>query len=272
MSRIISYEDQKEILINNAIEMFGTTEYPEEAGFILEDGRYLDFSQGQRFERPMDHRSIEGAFKGRYENFIPDYDEYRTSRGSVLSHFQKVTGAIRLMYYDDGVGIDAEVPISNIQIDIISRLVRKNRHKFKWIQVLMPELDNNHQFFDIYELNSAIKLLTRNYKVFDESDELTDILSKIENNNLMSIKKELEEDLDVQVYNINKDDSEQTFYILDFSNSYWKFDFKNNREYSGHVKPEILVIDVEIKEVSIKLKSLEWIFDETVKKRGTKSK
>ena len=45
-------------IINKAIKHFGITDEPTEAGYILPDGRMLDFSDGKPFERIFDHDTI----------------------------------------------------------------------------------------------------------------------------------------------------------------------------------------------------------------------
>lgn len=71
-NKIKSIKHDNEIM-NLAIERFGLTNNIRQAGYILPDGRLLNFGEGGR--RDTDHRAIEGIYKA---NNIPIWsDEYR---------------------------------------------------------------------------------------------------------------------------------------------------------------------------------------------------
>ena len=74
-----------------AVKFYGVTDSPHYAGYILSDGRFLDFSEGG-YERSLDHRNI--------ENIMDDPEESKGSRYSdYVEPFMKMTGAIRVSYY-----------------------------------------------------------------------------------------------------------------------------------------------------------------------------
>jgi hypothetical protein len=60
---VAEVEDYDTALIKAAIDAFGVTDDPREAGYILPDGQMLDFSGGQLGMRNMDHRQL-GELEG----------------------------------------------------------------------------------------------------------------------------------------------------------------------------------------------------------------
>ena len=74
-----------------AVEFYGVTDNPQLAGYILSDGRFLDYSEGG-YEISLDHRNI--------ENIMDDPEESKGSRYSdYVEPFMKMTGAIRASNY-----------------------------------------------------------------------------------------------------------------------------------------------------------------------------
>jgi hypothetical protein len=102
-------------LINSALKTFKTTNNINEAGYILQDGRMLDFSGkrkgGRGNERAWDHREIESI------------DGIETSRTDAMLEFMNKTGAIRVGYYG-GIDIDVMKPISPQQSSVILKNIR----------------------------------------------------------------------------------------------------------------------------------------------------
>jgi len=85
-------------LEKKAIEEFGTTSDPREAGYILQDGTMLDFSgkrQGSSESgvRYMDHREVSSAFPDDAD--APDFHD-----------FMNQTGAIRFGMYGDDIQME----------------------------------------------------------------------------------------------------------------------------------------------------------------------
>jgi len=79
-----------------AVDHFGITSNPFSAGWVLRDGRMLDFSgrrfsSGSRGERLMDHRDVGVVFPEDYEH-TKNYDGY----SDIITDFEKETGAIRV--------------------------------------------------------------------------------------------------------------------------------------------------------------------------------
>jgi hypothetical protein len=86
-------EYDKDELEQAAIDNFGTTQRFAQAGYILSDGKLLDF--GYRGERGEDHRAVEVLFEG--EDYEP--------RFAAVELFCETTGAIRFMPEVDGFDI-----------------------------------------------------------------------------------------------------------------------------------------------------------------------
>ncbi|MCK5614714.1 hypothetical protein KAR91_73310 [Candidatus Pacearchaeota archaeon] len=101
-----------------AVQSKGLTDYLEEAGYILEDGRLLDFS-GKRMggpggERVEDHRQLA----------IP-YKESIQSPTDAMNAFMRTTGAIRIDY--NGGAIDIETRPTPSQERKIGKIIRDNK-------------------------------------------------------------------------------------------------------------------------------------------------
>jgi hypothetical protein len=109
-------EDRKAInLINEAKKEFKTTTNILEAGYILPDGKMLDFSAkregGLGGERPKDHRQIE-VING-----------LERSRTDAMLEFMSATGSIRVGAYE-GLDLDIAKPITPQQMTTILRNIR----------------------------------------------------------------------------------------------------------------------------------------------------
>jgi hypothetical protein len=74
-----------------ALNLYGETKNPSKAGYILSNGKLLDFSEGGD-ERSLDHRNIENVME---EPENPNGDRYR----DYVQPFMDSTGAIR-MHFD----------------------------------------------------------------------------------------------------------------------------------------------------------------------------
>jgi len=116
--------------INKAIEHFGLTDDPNEAGYILPDGTMLDFSgkntvsqensSSHMGTRPRDHREI---------NFVLDDFPGGTNRTDGMNAFMRLTGAIRIGYYPHWMFISFKSPMTERQISIIIELGKKRMDK-----------------------------------------------------------------------------------------------------------------------------------------------
>jgi hypothetical protein len=86
------------VLEARAVEVFGVTEDPREAGFIMADGRMLDFSPRMHGEsggwRSADHTEIGLAFYGDDDRKLVDMPAFESGFDRV-AWFQDKTGAIR---------------------------------------------------------------------------------------------------------------------------------------------------------------------------------
>jgi hypothetical protein len=118
-------------LEERAINEYGETDDPIKAGYILSNGKLLDFSEGGD-ERSLDHRNIENVME-KPEN--PNGDRYR----DYVQPFMDSTGAIR-MHFDgawnktrshfDGVwNVDIYSRPTNEQITAIAKQ-HKNGNDF----------------------------------------------------------------------------------------------------------------------------------------------
>jgi hypothetical protein len=88
-------------LEQNAIKKFGTTTDPNETGYLLSNGKRLDFSGkkegGQAGMRSLDHREISNIYwKDDMEKLTPNEEkEIKNSRYGYVESFSTRTGAIR---------------------------------------------------------------------------------------------------------------------------------------------------------------------------------
>ena len=112
-----------------ALNFYGETKNPSKAGYILSNGKLLDFSEGGD-ERSLDHRNIENVME---EPQNPNGDRYR----DYVQPFMDSTGAIR-MHFDgawnktrshfDGVwNVDIYSRPTNEQITAIAKHHRNGR-------------------------------------------------------------------------------------------------------------------------------------------------
>jgi len=94
----------KEDLIQRAVKYFGTTHNPYWAGFILSDGRMLDFS-GKKLgnvrpdpkTRYLDHTDIGDIFTGKeIDKFFKKYPDASKSNVYLIHYFLDQTGSIRM--------------------------------------------------------------------------------------------------------------------------------------------------------------------------------
>ena len=95
-----------------ALNFYGETKNPSKAGYILSNGKLLDFSEGGD-ERSLDHRNIENVM-GKPEN--PYGDRYR----DYVQPFMDSTGAIR-MHFDGVWNVDIFSRPTNEQITAIAK-------------------------------------------------------------------------------------------------------------------------------------------------------
>lgn len=107
----LSLDLKAKSLQDSAVKIFGLTDDPKEAGFILQDGRMLDFSGkthgGIAGIRAQDHREVAAAYPEDAD--APDFHDFLTE-----------TGAVRLGVYD---GVSVEIhnghELSSAQVDQI---------------------------------------------------------------------------------------------------------------------------------------------------------
>ena len=112
-----------------AREIFGLTEDPSEAGYILEDGAMLDFSGkregGSPGRRAYDHRQIANAFVG-------DKPEYTSG----MVWFMQETNTIRMQWNDGYLMVDLAGPPTRSQREVILSLGMRGEGVFwdvsKW--------------------------------------------------------------------------------------------------------------------------------------------
>ena len=122
-------QSTKEKLQNNAIKEFGTTDKLTEAGYILEDGRMLDFSGkndgGTPNTRNYDHREINRAINN--EQLTKEEREFsKESTYNDVFLFMDKTKATRVDFLND-IKIDTNTKITQEQALIIRRAFIKNR-------------------------------------------------------------------------------------------------------------------------------------------------
>lgn len=137
-------------LISAAVDVFGTTSYFGKAGYLLPDGRLLDFSEGQ-YQRTLDHRSIHDIF--------PDEDDATDCMLRFMS-----CGCAR---------------VSAHNIDMIRPLTDKQRSRLSSYAGKLRTMSDNSFYMDItnphgntirsesYEIN----ILSDMHKLIDDADK-----------------------------------------------------------------------------------------------------
>ena len=98
-------------LDQKARQHYGITFNPNKAGYVLRDGRMLDYSEGQ-YKRTLDHRDIENVMDTPEESKGDRYSDY-------VEPFLNLTGAIRVSYMNNEWNIDIQTYPTDEQRDII---------------------------------------------------------------------------------------------------------------------------------------------------------
>lgn len=132
------------LYISKAIEHFGLTDDPQEAGYILPDGTMLDFSGKNEGNpdnavyragmRSRDHREIRFALTDDFPGGIQGTEG--------MNAFMRLTGSIRLGYYPPHfMFVSFKSPISEIQKKMIIELGKKRMDKI--------DLEGPHDFKEL---------------------------------------------------------------------------------------------------------------------------
>ena len=116
---------REEFRRRKAVAEFGTTREFGEAGYILPDGKMLDFKGegGAKGQRGMDHRQIADAFAA---------NELGRARTAYMNQFI-ADGNVRVMAEEPGVDISAETRPTDAQLEQIRKMADSlgvSRHKF----------------------------------------------------------------------------------------------------------------------------------------------
>lgn len=110
----------KKKLVDKAVEVFGTTTNCKEAGYILEDGRMLDFSGkkqgGEAGSRNLDHREIVEAY---------DLPSAGLSGDDAMDYFTKSTNSIRFSTH----GFWSKGHDVNVQLDTVNKPTLAQRQR-----------------------------------------------------------------------------------------------------------------------------------------------
>lgn len=91
-----------------ARKYYGITTNPYKAGYILRDGSFLDYSEGQH-GRTLDHRDIENIMDKPEESKGDRYSDY-------VEPFLNLTGAIRVSYQNGVWSVDIATSPTDAQI------------------------------------------------------------------------------------------------------------------------------------------------------------
>lgn len=107
-------------IITAAVREFGTTTDPKEAGYLLPDGRMLDFSGkrdgGSPGQRSYDHREINRAYE-------PEGDDH----SSAMFEFASKTGAVRMDYNNRGyLNVDIYSHPTKKQVAVLKSLISQD--------------------------------------------------------------------------------------------------------------------------------------------------
>ncbi len=104
----------KNQLEQEALKYYGETDNIDYAGYILEDGTMINFSEGGNI-RLLDHRNI-----GWIEDFGIAPSEYAAGT-KIMNRFMNETGAVRVNSNNNELSIHSNTPLTNQQINTIKR-------------------------------------------------------------------------------------------------------------------------------------------------------
>ena len=143
-----------------AIEYFGTTMKPHEAGFILYDGQLLDFSGGYKDTRQTDHSEIYQIYTD--EEIEEANKKYRY--GGIIQLFQIYSNALRISVDRYGGYIYLSMHDTNI-------ITPSQIETLKYIENYDTE---RHILFDVYDKDGySIK--------HGEVSSVSELINKINN-------------------------------------------------------------------------------------------
>lgn len=128
----LSKLNPKEELVKKSLKCIGKTYDVKEAGYILEDGSYLDFS-GKRFggtpgERVIDHREIGGSDECR----VIETGKKGLSGDDAMEFFEEKANAIRFHYSPARVGRE-ESSDMNISLNLFQKPTKEQVKSLKRI-------------------------------------------------------------------------------------------------------------------------------------------
>jgi hypothetical protein len=133
-------------IINKAIKEFGLTNDPSLAGYILDDGRMLNF--GEYGTRSKDHSEI--GF------ILPDEGDTHLRGHSAIKRFCEL-GNIRLLYSSNSIGFDVYKRPSSAQINVLEDILHLHS-KGKHIYVDVPGF---HEDFDSNDPDVVLEYIKR---------------------------------------------------------------------------------------------------------------
>jgi hypothetical protein len=117
--------------IEKAIERFNVTKDPNKAGYILSDGRMLDFSDGYDI-RDLEHHSVFDVMPP-----MPDpVGEYPNLHKQYVIPFMKSTDSIRISKDGDNLSVEIHTIPSDEQIIAILKSINKGDNFFYEIPML----------------------------------------------------------------------------------------------------------------------------------------
>ena len=111
--------------IEKAIERFNVTKDPNKAGYVLSDGRMLDFSDGNDV-RDLTHDSVFEVMP-----IMPDsVDGYTNFHKQYVVPFMQSTDSIRISKDEDNLSVEIHTIPTNEQITAIARSINKGDNFF----------------------------------------------------------------------------------------------------------------------------------------------
>jgi len=115
------------------------------AGFLLQDGTLLNFSEGG-YQRDLDHRSVSG---------LEGIEEQYTFG---MYEFMNITGAIRINCHPTSLGIHIMSPPTFEQMNVISKNLKYFKEFYIDIQNESGEKINHMEYMNPGRLNSEVLL------------------------------------------------------------------------------------------------------------------
>lgn len=255
---IINVQEKKESNIEEiATGKFGTTLDFREAGYLLENGKMLDFSGkkegGEPNQRSIDHREIENVYNDdSIENNYPELKKYGSYSIYMIDFINR--GNIRMQLS----GIEISKPLTNSQKNIITRHIKYNINDYYDVDIQDKNGNVIKSFSYEYPDVKAYKIFNDIDSYFNNNKSLQDIINLLKgkkfeeghvsehNDGTIWVKYQGEWHRDKRLEKNKKElqkDTEEKEFIINFIKSLKEEDYRPHvKLYNSHEPTEVVRI------------------------------